>query len=158
MEKISVHEKDMLLLDKIQSDCRKSLKEIASEVGMPMSTVHEKIKRFEKTGLIKSYRALIDEKKLGFDVTAFIMASTKCVEGEKNFQRKLGETIAALPHVLETHSVSGDWDLLIKAKFKTLHDLGRFVNERIRTIPGIDKTVTMVSTEGIKEDIILKLE
>jgi DNA-binding Lrp family transcriptional regulator len=158
LEKILVHEKDMVLLDKIQSDCRKSLKEIASEVGMPMSTVHEKIKRFEKIGLIKSYRALIDEKKLGFDVTAFIMASTRCFEGEKNFHRKLGETISLLPHVMETHSISGDWDLIIKVKFKTLHELGKFVNERIRTIPGIDKTMTMVSTDDIKEDITLKLD
>ena len=157
MEKILVNERDMSLLEKLQKDCRKSLKEIATEVGMPMSTVHEKIKRFEKTGLIKSYRALIDEKRLGFDVTAFIMASTKCIEGDKNFQRKLGETIASLPHVLETHTINGDWDLLIKVKFKNVHELGKFVAEKVRTVPGIDKTVTIVSIDEIKEDTILKL-
>lgn len=158
MEKISLHEKDIILLDKIQNNCRKSLKEIASEVGIPMSTVHEKIKRFEKIGLIKSYRALIDEKKLGFDVTAFIMASTSCVEGDKTFQSKLGETIASLPHVLEVHVISGDWDMLIKVKFKSLHDLGKFVTERIRTTSGIDKTMTLVSIDSIKEDMALKLD
>ena len=138
-------------------DCRKSLKEISKEVGMPMSTVHEKIKKFENAGLIRAYRALIDEKKLGFDVTAFIMASTKYLGGEKDFQTKIGNRVASLPHVLETHTVNGEWDLLIKVKFKSVHELGKFVDEKIRTIPGIEKTVTMVSIEEIKEDTMLKL-
>lgn len=157
MERILANEEDMLLLEMLQTNCKKSLKEIAKKVGMPMSTVHEKIKRFERTGLIKSYRAILDEKKLGFTVTAYIMACTKYVGGGKNFQRKIGEEVASLPHVLETHTVSGDWDLVIKVKFKNVHELGKFVNERIRTIQGIDKTVTIVSIDEIKEDTILKL-
>jgi len=157
LEKILLNEKDLMLLEKLQVDCRKSLKEIASEVGMPMSTVHEKIKRFEKVGIIKSYRAILNEKKLGFDVTAFIMASTKYFGGEKDFQRNIGEKVASLPHVLETHTISGDWDLIIKVKFKNVHELGKFVNERIRTIQGIEKTMTMVSIDEIKEDTVLKL-
>lgn len=157
LKEISLTEKDMLLLEKLQTDCRKSLKEIAKEVGIPMSTVHEKIKRFEKVGLIKSYRALLDEKKLDFDVTAFIMASTKYIDGDKNFQRKIGEKVASLPYVLETHTINGDWDLMIKVKFRNVHDLGKFIAERIRTIPGIDKTLTILSVDEIKEDTILKL-
>ncbi len=157
LEKISLDEKDLILLEKLQKECRRSLKEVAKEVGMPMSTVHEKIKRFEKIGLIRGYRALLDEKKLGFDVTAFIMASTEYVGGEKTFQRNIGEKVASLPHVLETHTISGDWDLVIKVKFKNVHELGRFVNERIRTIPGMSKTMTMVSIDEIKEDTFLKL-
>ncbi|QLJ52773.1 MAG: Transcriptional regulator, AsnC family [Candidatus Fermentimicrarchaeum limneticum] len=157
LEKIRANEEDLLLLEMLQTDCRKSLKEIAKKAGMPMSTVHEKIKRFEKTGLIKSYRALLDEKKLGFDVTAFIMASTEYLGGDKNFQRKLGEKVASLPNVLGVHTVSGDWDLIIKVKFKGVQQLGKFVNESVRTIPGIDKTMTMVSIDEIKEDTILTL-
>jgi DNA-binding Lrp family transcriptional regulator len=157
LKEISLSEKDLLLLEKLQVDCRKSLKEIAKEVGMPMSTVHEKIKRFEKTGVIKSYRAMLNEKKLGFGVTAFIMASTKYFGGGKNFQREIGEKVASLPHVLETHTISGDWDLIIKVKFRNVHELGKFVNERIRIIQGIDKTVTMVCIDEIKEDTTLKL-
>jgi DNA-binding Lrp family transcriptional regulator len=157
LEKIPLNEKDLMLLEKLQVDCRKSLKEIASEVGMPMSTVHEKIKRFEKVGIIKSYRAMLNEKKLDFDVTAFIMASTKYLGGEKDFQRKIGERVASLSHVLETYTINGDWDLLIKVKFKNVHELGKFVSERVRTIPGIDKTLTILSVDEIKEDTILKL-
>lgn len=157
MEKIPSDEKDLLLLEILQEDCKKSLKEIAKEVGIPMSTVHEKIKRFEKMKLIKNYRAVLDDKKLGFDVTAFIMVATRCAGGEKTFQRSIGETVSALPHVLETHSLSGEWDLVIKVKFRDVHELGKFVNERIRTIPGIEKTMTMVSIDEIKEDTALKL-
>ena len=157
MEKISLTEKDMLLLEKLQANCRKSLKDFAKEVDMPMSTVHEKIKRFEKTGVIKNYRALLDEKKVGFGVTAFIMASTEYIRGERTFQRNIGERVSSLPYVLETHTLSGDWDLIIKVKFKNVHELGKFVNERIRTLPGISKTVTMVSIDEIKEDTVLKL-
>lgn len=157
LEEISLSEKDMLLLETLQTDCRKSLKDIAKKVGMPMSTVHEKINKFEKRGLIRGYRALLNEKKLGFGVTAFIMASTRYLGGEKNFQRQIGEKVASLPHVLETHTIHGEWDLLIKVKFKNVHELGKFVNERIRIIPGIDKTSTVLSVDEIKEDTVLPI-
>ncbi|MEM3555148.1 MAG: Lrp/AsnC family transcriptional regulator [Candidatus Micrarchaeia archaeon] len=157
MEKILLNEKDLLLLEKLQLNCKKSLKQLANEVGMPMSTVHEKINKFERTGIIKAYRAILDEKKLDFSVTAFIMACTEYIGGEKTFQHNIGEKVASLPQVLETHTISGDWDLLIKVKFKNVHELGKFVNERIRTIKGITKTVTLVSIDEIKEDTFLKL-
>ncbi|NYZ76020.1 Lrp/AsnC family transcriptional regulator [Candidatus Micrarchaeota archaeon] len=157
MEKIPTNEEDMLLLEILQKDCKKSLKEIAKEVGIPMSTVHEKIKRFENMRLIKNYRAVLDEKKLGFGVTAFIMACTEYIKGERTFQRNIGEKVASLPYVLETHTLSGEWDLLIKVKCENVHQLGKFVNERIRTIQGISKTVTMVSIDEIKEETALKL-
>lgn len=157
MEKIPADEENLLILEILQNDCKKSLKEIAKEVGMPMSTVHEKIKRFEKLKLIKNYRAVLDDKKLGFDVTAFIMVATKYTGGEKTFQRSIGEAVSSLPHVLETHTLSGEWDLIIKVKFRDVYELGKFVNESIRTIPGIDKTMTMVSIDEIKEDTVLKL-
>jgi DNA-binding Lrp family transcriptional regulator len=157
LEKIPADEENLLILEILQNDCKKSLKEIAKEVGMPMSTVHEKIKRFEKLKLIKNYRAVLDDKKLGFDVTAFIMVATKYTGGEKTFQRSIGEAVSSLPHVLETHTLSGEWDLIIKVKFRDVYELGKFVNESIRTIPGIDKTMTMVSIDEIKEDTVLKL-
>jgi len=157
LEKISLTEKDLLLLEELQVHCRRSLKEIATEVGMPMSTVHEKIKRFEKMGVIKSYRALLNEKKVGLGVTAFIMACTEYIKGERTFQRNIGERVSSLPYVLETHTLSGDWDLLIKVKCENVHELGKFVNERIRTIQGISKTVTMVSIDEIKEDTVLTI-
>jgi Lrp/AsnC family leucine-responsive transcriptional regulator len=157
LKEISLTEKDLRLLEMLQKNCRKSLKDIAKKVDMPMSTVHEKIKRFEETGVIKSYRTILNEKKLGFNVTAFIAASTKYTGGDKKFQRRIGEKVASLPHVLETHSINGEWDLLIKVKFSNVHELGNFVDERIRTIPGIEKTVTMVSLDEIKEDTILTI-
>ena len=157
MEKIPTDEESLLLLEILQNDCKKSLKEIAREMGMPMSTVHEKIKRFEKLKLIKGYRAVLDEKQLGFTVTAFIMVATRCSGGEKTFQRSIGETVSSLPHVLETHTLSGEWDLLVKVKFKDVRELGKFVNESIRTIAGIEKTMTMVSIDEIKEDTAINL-
>jgi DNA-binding Lrp family transcriptional regulator len=157
LEEISLTEKDLFLLEELQENCRRSLKDISKEVKMPMSTVHEKIKRFEKAGLIRGYRTLLDEKKLGFDITAFIMVSTKNVSGDKDFQRKIADKVASLPHVLETHTMQGDWDLIIKVKFRNIHELGKFVDERVRTIAGIDKTLTAVSMDEVKEDTILKL-
>src|SRR5271157_4153646 len=130
LEEIHLTENDMLLLEELQINCRRSLKDMAKRVKMPMSTVHEKIKRFEKAGLILGYRTLLDEKKLGFDITAFIMASTKYITGDRYFQRNLGEKVASLPHVLEVHTMQGDWDLLIKVKFKNVQELGKFVDEK----------------------------
>jgi len=153
-----IDSKDLRILSIIQENCKLSLKELAKRVGLPMTTVHDRIKRLERSGIIKGYRAVLNDKKLGFGVTAFILISFsyELKEGRIS-QRELVRKIATLPEVQEAHIVTGNWDIIVKVKVEDVDELGRFVVDRLRMIKGVDKTLTCVVLDTVKESGALSL-
>ncbi len=144
--------KDLKILQIIQKNCQLSSKDIAKKVGSPITTVFSKIKRMEKMGIIKEYRAIVDPKKLGFSATAFILASVSySINGEKVSQREIAKEIAKFPEVQEVHIITGDWDLLIKIRAENVDKMGKFVIDKLRLVKGIEKTLTCVVFETVKE-------
>jgi len=149
---IKLDKKDLKILQIIQKNCQLSSKDIAKKVGSPITTVFSKIKRMEKMGIIKEYRAIVDPKKLGFSATAFILASVSySINGEKVSQREIAKEIAKFPEVQEVHIITGDWDLLIKIRAENVDKMGKFVIDKLRLVKGIEKTLTCMVFETVKE-------
>ena len=93
-------EKDVKILRVLQENCKATTKQIAKEIKSPVTTVFAKIKRMEKLGIIKGYKAVLDAKKLDMGTTAFILASFSYgPQGAKEplSQRELAEQISKLP-------------------------------------------------------------
>ncbi len=149
-------QKDIQILSLIQENCKMSLKELARKIGLPVTTTHARVKRLEKLGLIKGYQAILDAKKLGFGVTAFILVSFsyRSNRGEVS-QRQIARKIASFPEVQEVHIVTGDWDIILKVKVGDVDELGKFVIDKLRTIEGVDKTLTCVVLDTAKESITI---
>ena len=147
-------EKDLAILALLQENCRMTAREIAQKIGSPITTVFAKIKRMEQLGIIKEYSAVLDHKKLDFGVTAFILASFSYRsdrEGIPLSQRAIAEQISNFPEVQEVHIISGDWDILIKVKDKDVDAVGKFVVDKLRTVKGIEKTLTCMVFDTLKE-------
>ncbi|MBC7129605.1 Lrp/AsnC family transcriptional regulator [Candidatus Bathyarchaeota archaeon] len=147
-------EKDKAILALLQSNCKLTAREIAEKIDAPITTVFAKIKRMEQLGIIKEYRAVLDYKKLDFGVTAFILASFSYRTGTNEqtlSQRQIAEQIAKFPEVQEVHIISGDWDILIKVREKDVDSVGRFVVDKLRTVKGIEKTLTCIAFDTPKE-------
>jgi len=155
LEKFSGGTSERELLRTLQANSKRSLRELAREVGLPISTVHEKIRRLEREGIIKKYCAVLDEKRLGFLVTGFILVSIVYSVENQTSQKRIAEKIAALPNVQEVHIISGDWDLIVKVKAKGVDELGSFITEKLRNIHGVGKTLTAVVFETVKEEATL---
>jgi Lrp/AsnC family leucine-responsive transcriptional regulator len=155
LEKFSGGTSERELLRALQANSKRSLRELAREVGLPISTVHEKIRRLEREGIIKKYCAVLDEKRLGFLVTGFILVSIVYSVENQTSQKRIAEKIAALPNVQEVHIISGDWDLIVKVKAKGVDELGSFITEKLRNIHGVGKTLTAVVFETVKEEATL---
>ena len=147
-------EKDIAILMLVQKDCKLTAREIARKIDSPITTVFAKIKRMEELGVIKEYRAVLDPKKLGCGTTAFILASVTygVRNGERPFsQRDRAAEIAKFPEVQEVHIITGDWDLLIKLRAESVDSIGQFVIDKLRFIKGIEKTLTCMVFETVKE-------
>jgi len=154
---LKLDEKDLAILNLLQKNCKMTAKEIAKKINSPITTVFAKIKRMEQQGIIKEYRAILDHKKLNFGVTAFILASFSYRTDEETplSQRAIAEQISKFPEVQEVHIISGDWDILIKVKDKDVDSIGRFVIDKLRTVKGIEKTLTCMVFDTPKETTVI---
>jgi DNA-binding Lrp family transcriptional regulator len=149
---LELDKKDLAILALMQKNCRMPVREIAKKIGSPITTVFAKIKRMEQQKIIKEYKAILDSKKLNLNTTAFILASFSYRNGETPLsQRVIAEQIAKFPEVQEVHIISGDWDILIKVRGKDVDAIGNFVVDKLRTVKGIEKTLTCLVFDTRKE-------
>ena len=150
--KPKLDEKDLAILMLLQKNCRMTAREIARKIDSPITTVFAKMKRMEQEKIIRGYKAILDSKKLDFGATAFILASFSYRNGETSLsQRVIAEQIAKFPEVQDVHIISGDWDILIKIKEENVDAVGNFVIDKLRTVKGIEKTLTCMVFDTQKE-------
>jgi Lrp/AsnC family leucine-responsive transcriptional regulator len=147
-------EKDTKILKLLQTDCRTAAREIARKIGSPITTVYSKIKRMEELGIIKQYRAILDSRTLDKGTTAFILVSFAYRPGGREkplSQRDVAKQIAAIPEVQEVHIITGGWDILIKARTDHVDTLGKLVMDKLRTVEGVENTLSCIVYETVKE-------
>lgn len=147
-------EKDLAILMLIQEDSKLTAKQISKKVNAPLTTVFAKMKRMEEQGIIRGYRALVAPEKLGAGTSAFILASVSYrsqTDGVPVSQRTVAEEIAKFAEVQEVHIITGDWDLLVKLRAESVDAIGKFVVDKLRLISGLEKTLTCMVFETVKE-------
>jgi len=147
-------EKDQAILLLIQENSKLTANQIAKKINSPITTVFAKIKRMEELGIIKQYRAILSPEKLGLNAAAFILASvsyTAKTDGTPVSQRDVAKEIAQFPEVQEVHIITGDWDLLVKIRGENVDAIGKFVVDKLRLIKGLEKTLTCMVFETVKE-------
>ena len=109
-------------------------------------TVLSRVQKLEKDKIIKSYSAVLDHEKLGYDLTAVIEVTAikgKITEMEKH--------ISKFPNVCAVYDITGLTDMVIVAKFKSRGELSNFVKKDL-SMPYIDRTNTHVVLITVKED------
>lgn len=152
---IKLDDKDIAILLLIQENSKLTANQIAKKTNTPITTIFAKTKRMEELGIIKQYRAILSPEKLNFATAAFILASVS-YGGTKSdntplSQRDVAEEIARFPEVQEVHIITGDWDLLVKLRAESVDAIGKFVVDKLRRIKGLEKTLTCMVFETIKE-------
>src|SRR3990170_1880686 len=151
---VKLDEKDLGILKLIQENSKLTAKQIAKKTGTPLTTVFAKTKRMEEFGIIKEYRAILAPEKLGAGTAAFILASVSYrakADGAPVSQRVVAEEIAKFAEVQEVHIITGDWDLLVKLRAESVDAVGKFVVDKLRLISGLEKTLTCMVFETVKE-------
>jgi DNA-binding Lrp family transcriptional regulator len=151
---LKLDEKDSAILKLIQADSKLTAKQISKRTGAPITTVFAKIKRMEELGIVREYRAIVSPEKLDQGTAAFILASVSyrtTVNGTPVSQRAVAHEIAKNPEVQEVHIITGDWDLLVKLRANSVDAVGKFVVDKLRLIQGLEKTLTCMVFETVKE-------
>jgi len=143
---------DLKILYILQNNGRSKLADIAGEVELSAPAVMERVKKLEAGGVIKGYQALLDSKKVGKDVTAFIGVSV----GNHGDIDKFAAQMLQHHDVLECHHVTGDESFILKVKSANTGSLEKLLGE-IRSVEGVTRTVTKIVLSTAKESQTLEL-
>ncbi|MBN9349398.1 MAG: Lrp/AsnC family transcriptional regulator [Chitinophagaceae bacterium] len=127
-----IDKKDMAILRLLQQNARYTVKEIAQQVHLSVTPVHERIKRLEESGVIRQYTALLDPSKVNKSLTVICYVSIK-EHGKKAGEQFIKE-IQALPEVLECYSISGEFDFLLKV---VCEDMNAYYDFHVNTLSEI---------------------
>lgn len=146
---------DRHILALLQENCKLPLAKIGEKVGLSAPSVIERIKKLEDAQVIEGYRAIVDARRLGKDVTAFIGVTIKHPKLIGEFEKE----IMQLEDTLECHHVTGQHTLLLKVKTDNTSSLEELIS-KIRSIEGVDRTETMVvlSTHTERTQIALRYD
>jgi Lrp/AsnC family transcriptional regulator, leucine-responsive regulatory protein len=143
---------DLKILYILQNNGRSRLADIAGEVELSAPAVMERVKKLEASGVIRGYQALLDGKKVGKDITAFIGVSI----GNQRDIDKFATQMRQYPDVLECHHVTGDESFILKVKSANTSSLEKLLGE-IRSVDGVTRTVTKIVLSTAKESQTLEL-
>ncbi len=129
--------KDFALIGALQENASRRLEDLAKIVDLAPSSVHDRLRRLERLGVIKKWSIEVDAQALGFGVLAFIGISSKkpCSE--------LVASLRAFPSIEECHSVAGELSMLLKVRVADTDSLLTLA-ERLRKIPGVEQTSTTI--------------
>lgn len=130
---------DLQLLEALQRNARSTFADLGTLVGLKAPAVHERVKRLEARGFLRGYAAQVDNRRLGFELTAFVGVITVA---EKTYDEFTAQ-IALFPEVLEMHSVAGDETFILKVATRSTGHLDDFLS-RVKRISGIARTRTTI--------------
>ena len=113
-----------------------------------MTTVHNRIRKLREAGVIEAYTVRLDYAKLGEPLTAFVLVKTAQGADQKVALRD----ISKMPHVYEAAMVTGEFDILFKARVPSMEKLNEIVVQKLREKEGIGDTRTMICYEVVERD------
>ena len=131
---------DKEILKSLLHDSRIKFLDLARKLKVTGGTIHARVNKFKKSGLLKSYSSKLDINKLGYDVSAFIGLSLQRHSNYKEVSKKLKR----IPEALEVHYTTGDFSLFTKVVARNIQDFHRLLHEEIQGIEEVESTRTIV--------------
>ncbi len=140
---MNLDNKDSKIIEELKKNSRATVRDIAKKTNVRPSTVHQRITKLKKEGVIEKFTVKLNNKAVGEDFIVFMLVETRQDIPSVFFQNK---------HIKEAFGITGEYDLLLKLKFKDVKEFNSFVIG-LRKQKAIAKTITSVVTINLKEEI-----
>ena len=136
----SIDRLDAALIELLAAEPRVGVLEASRRLGAARGTVQARLDRMRDRGVITGYGPDVDPAALGYEVTAFITLEIRQAGGHD----PVAERLAAIPEVLEVHTITGAGDMLCRVVARTNADLQR-VLDAIVSAEGVVRSATLIS-------------
>ena len=141
MTKITLDATDRKILRFLITNARTPFLEIARECGISGAAIHQRIKKLEDSGVILGSRLIVDPKKMGFDVCAFISIRIQ----DPQLLLSTVEELKRIPEIVECHFITGTYNVMVKLYCLDNDHLMSTIFNGILTVHGVSTTQTYIS-------------
>ena len=152
---LSIHldERDLAILRILQQNARATVKEIADQINLSTTPVHERIKRLESQGVIKQYATLLQPAKVQKGLMVICYVSHK--QHNKSAGAKFIKGILEMPEVIECYNISGEFDFMLKVVAEHMDDYYHFHVNKLSQAENIGHLQSVFVMGVIKETHVL---
>ena len=146
---------DKKLLFLLQSDSKKTTKELSLKLNLSVTAVYERIKKLEREGVIEKYVALINRVKAekGFVVFCHL----KLIQHTIDFIAKFESDVIQIKEVIECYHVSGDYDYILKIVVKDMEAYREFLVTKLTTLQHIGSTHSTFMISEVKSTTVIDI-
>lgn len=145
---IALDKVDIAIADRLQQDGRLSNARLAEQLALSEASCWRRQKRLEETGVIEGYKAILNRRKLGIGVMAFVQIV--CTQHSEEVTAAFERIIQVSPNVLACHNTTGEADFLLQVVARDLDDYSRFVEKVLRKLPGVLSIRSNISLREMK--------
>ncbi len=143
-------EKDLKILCRLRNNGRENLTSMSRAIRVPVSTIHDRIKKY-KGDLVKRHTVLLDFEKLGFDLKVAMLMRVPTSQ-----RQEFGKFLKNCENVNNLYRVNNGYDYLAEVLFKDMKSLKEF-NDKISEL-GVEETREFFMMEEIKKEGFLTEE
>ncbi|MDX1482136.1 MAG: Lrp/AsnC family transcriptional regulator [Woeseiaceae bacterium] len=141
---------DRKIIAELRRDARISWVELSDRVNLSASACQRRVQALIDDGVITGFSARVDPRALGYDIEAYLSVRVERhdVKSAAEFRR----AIAGYPEVRTCRMMTGDIDFLLRVIARDVRSYGRFVEEKILSLPGVTDASTSIVLDQIKSD------
>lgn len=139
---------DKKILEILQENAMITAKEMAVKLSLTTTPIYERIKKLQKTGIIKQYVALLDANLLGKSIIVFMNITIKDHHTDK--RNEFVSRMEQLDAVAEFYHTSGSYDFLVKVRFSDIKTFRDFLVNDVASIHNISDIESQIVLEQIK--------
>jgi DNA-binding Lrp family transcriptional regulator len=143
---MNLDNKDEKILEALKHNARDPVKNIAKKTRIRPSTVHQRIQKLIENKVIEKFTVKLSNKEVGENFIVFMLvkgSTTDYIDNKTLHDR----------HVREVFGITGEYDLMMKLKFRDVEEFHKFVLDFRKGKKDIQSTMTMIATANLKEEI-----
>ncbi|GAA4827862.1 Lrp/AsnC ligand binding domain-containing protein [Algivirga pacifica] len=140
---LEIDEIDVKILTELLKDAKTPYTEIAERIPVSGGTVHVRMKKLEKMGIVRGATLDIDFARLGYDITAFLGIFLE----KSSLYDTVSKELEKIPEILTLHYTTGDYSIFVRIACRDTNHLREVLHDKIQRVPGISRTETFISLE-----------
>lgn len=146
---------DRRLLELLQDNSKMNIKEIAAQLNMTKTPIYERIKRYEREGIIEKYVAVLNREKVDNSMVVFCSVS---LESQKLEEIKaFNEAIKNIPEVIACYLMGGANDFLLKVVVNDLNAYHQFSSGKLAALPNVGQIKSTFVLNVVKRSTVFPL-
>ncbi len=155
IEKKALDRMDRKILEVLQKDATRAVGQLADEIGLSKSACWRRIQALEQQGIITARVALLDQRKLGLNLTVYTAIRT--LQHTKDWYDVFSNVVTTMPNVMEVHRMSGEIDYLMRSVVPDMSSYDTMYLDMIENVDLSDVSSSF-SMETIKYSTALPLD